>query len=123
MIVTDGWIHIDNNGQFQDSGQSGSYILLLSTVACMGTQAAGCTHHNAAIDLHNNVTSTIVYASEGLLHLHNGVNIKEAVAQKIELQENAYVAYESGLANAQFSSGPGGSWQIKRGTYRFTGNP
>ncbi len=123
VILTDGWIHIDNNGQFQGSGQANSYILLLSTNNCIGIPQAGCTHHDGAIDLHNNVTSAIVYASEGLLHLHNGVAIKEAVAQKLQLEQGANVTYDSGLANIQFSSGPGASWQIKRGTYKFTTSP
>ena len=123
VILADGWIHLDNNGQFQGSGQASSYILLLSTKNCVGDAQAGCTHHNAAIDLHNNVTSTIVYASEGLLYLHNNVALKEAVAKKMQLQQGANVTYDSGLASAQFTSGPGASWQIKRGTYQFTGNP
>ena len=124
VIVADGWIHLDNNGTFEGSGQTGSYILLLSTSNCLGSPDGGnCTHHDAAIDVHNNVTSTVIYASEGLLHLHNNVALKEAVAQKMQLQQSATITYDSGLASAQFSSGPGGSWQIKRGSYKFTISP
>jgi hypothetical protein len=115
VVFSDGWIHIKNNGAFSGSGQSGSYIMLLTTLACDGSSSSPpCdeSHHNGAIDVHNQATGAIFYASDGLIHLHNGVNVTEVIAYKLELDNNAVITYETGVANSNFSSGPGGSWNL-----------
>lgn len=114
VILADGWIHIKNNSQFQGSGTTGSYAMILTTISgCNGgDQQPQCTHHNAAMDLHNNATGAIFYAANSMINLHNGVNATEISAYKIELDNNAVVTYEQGLINAQFSSGPGASWNL-----------
>ncbi len=112
LVIVDKWVHIDNNGSFQGSGTSGSYIMVLSASACDGTASPNCTDHNAAMDLHNNAVGAIFYANDGLIHLHNGVEVAELVAKKIHLENNAIIRYEQGLALASFSSGPGASWQV-----------
>ena len=114
IIIADGWVHIQNNATFQGSGTAGSYIMLLSTIAgCNGGgQTAPCTHHNAGMDLHNNATGAIFYVPDSMINLHNGVNVSEITAYKLRLDNNAVITYESGLANAQFSSGPSGGWDI-----------
>lgn len=114
VIVTDSWIHTKNNTIFQGSGQSGSYLLVLTTLQnCNGgSQQPSCTHHNAAIDIHNNATGAIFYAQGSMANLHNGVLITELTAYKLNLDNNAIVRYEQGLLNAQFSSGPGASLEI-----------
>ncbi len=114
LILADGWIHIKNNSQFIGSGQSGSYIMLLTTLpGCNGgDQTSPCTHHNGAIDLHNNANGAIFYAVSSLTHLHQGVNVSAINAYKLELENNAVVAYEQGLVSVQFSSGPGASYKI-----------
>lgn len=112
VVVVDGWIHISNNGNFGGSGEQGSYIMILSTSPCDSSQSAGCTHHNAAMDLHNNAAGAIFYANDGLIFLHNGVEVSEITAKKINLEPGAVVRYEQGLADARFSAGPGASWQV-----------
>lgn len=112
VVIADKWVHIANNGVFQGSGQPGSYIMILSTSDCDGTFSAGCTHHNAAMDLHNGATGAIFYANGGFIYLHNGVVVSELTAKKIQLNQGAIIRYEQGLANAGFSSGPGGSWKV-----------
>lgn len=112
LVVVDKWVHISNNGIFQGSGEQGSYIMLLSNSPCDGTSAPNCTDHNAAMDLHNNATGAIFYANNGLIYLHNGVEITEITAKKAYLNQGAIVRYEQGLINAGFSSGPGGSWLV-----------
>lgn len=115
LIVAGGWVYVKNNAVFQGSGVSGSYILLLTTLAgCNGgVQQPQCTDHNGAIDVLNNATGAIFYTAHSLAHLHNGVNISEITAYKLEIGNNAIVTYEQGLVNAQFSSGPGGSWEVE----------
>lgn len=112
VIVIDNWVHISNNGTFQGSGGEGSYLMILSTSPCDGTPGGTCTHYDAAMDLHNNATGAIFYANDGLIYLHNGVEVTELTAKKIHLENNATIRYEQGLINAGFSAGPGGSWQI-----------
>lgn len=82
---------------------NGSYLMLLSTFS---------DAQNDAIDISNNVEGAIFYASNGSALIRNNVNIKEVIAYKLKLDNNAVVAYESGLANARFSSGPGASWKV-----------
>lgn len=113
LIVADGWIHTDNNGTFAGSGTAGSFIMLLTTLACDGSFSAGCTHNNGAVDVHNNATGVIFYAQNGKINLHNGVNVTEVTAYKLTLDNNAAITYNQGLANAIFSSGPSGGWNIK----------
>jgi len=112
VVVVDKWVHITNNGIFQGSGELGSYIMILSISNCDGTAPGDCTHHNAAMDLHNNASGAIFYANDGLIYLHNGVEVSELTAKKIYLNQGATIRYEQGLANAGFSSGPGGSWEV-----------
>jgi len=119
IVITDSWVHMQNNATFQGSGTAGSYIIILSTLAgCNGgSQQPQCTHYNAAMDMHNNATGAIFYAPESMINLHNGVNVTEVTAYKLRLDNNAIVTYEQGLANAQFSSGPAGGWKIKDGSW------
>lgn len=114
VLISDGWIHIQNNVLFQGSGASGSYVLVLSTKQnCNGgSGGSSCTHHGGAIDLHNNSTGAIFYAADSMAHLHNGVNVSQLTANKLELENNSVVNYESGLANINFSSGPSGGWSV-----------
>jgi hypothetical protein len=112
VLISDGWIHIENNGEFRGSGEAGSYIMLLTT-------ASGGTHHGAAIDLHNNATGAIFYAANGMIWLHNNVTVSELVGYKIHLSQNAILSYEQGLQSASFSIGPQGSWGIKRGSFQI----
>ncbi|HDZ54296.1 MAG TPA: hypothetical protein ENI19_00105 [Candidatus Nealsonbacteria bacterium] len=114
IVISDGWIHVKNNKIFQGSGQPGSYLMLLTTSDCQGEETSTCTHHNAAMDIHNNATGAIFYATDGLIYLHNGVIISEIVGYKVQLKENAMIQYEQGLVDAQFSAGPGAAWEVQR---------
>lgn len=115
IVITDGWIHVKNNGAFAGSGTPGSYLMLISTAACDGSSAAppcDTAHHHGAIDLHNNAAGAIFYAPDGLINLHNNVTVTELTSYKLHLDNNAIVTYETGLVNMSFSSGPTGGWKI-----------
>ncbi len=116
IIITDSWVHTSNNAVFQGSGSQGSYLMVLTTLSgCNGgIQQPQCTHHNGAVDFHNNATGAIFYSPYSMVHLHNGVNITEIVAYKLELDNTAVVTYEQGLINSNFSSGPAGGWSIDK---------
>ncbi|MBI2639425.1 MAG: hypothetical protein HYW90_00835 [Candidatus Sungbacteria bacterium] len=112
-LLADGWIHTKNNGQFSGSGTAGSYLLFVGLASCLGgAQTSSCTHHNAAIDLHNNATGAIFFAPNGITNLHNNITVTEITARGIRLDNNSVVVYEQGLANLKFSAGPSGSWRL-----------
>lgn len=110
VILSDGWMHFSNNGTLMGSGNQTSFIMFLSL-------APGGSHHGSAIDLHNNAAGAIFYAANGLINLHNGVTAQELTAKSIHLDNNAVITYSSGLATTLYSSGSGGTWSIKRGTW------
>lgn len=114
ILIADGWIHIENNATFAGSGSVGSYVLALTNLSgCNGgDQQSFCTHHNGAIDLHNKATGAIFYTANSMAHLHNGVKVTQLTANKLELENNATIDYESGLVNINFVSGPSGGWSV-----------
>lgn len=103
-----GTVTVSNNVQILGSGTQGSYMMVLST-------RSGAT---PAIDISNNTTGAIFYASRGIINVANNVNLKEATGYRLVLANNATVTYESGLASSIFTSGPGGSWQVTPGTWQ-----
>lgn len=55
----------------------------------------------------------LVYARLGNIRLEQHASVKEVTAYKITLRNTANVIYQSGLENALFTSGPGGTWTIQ----------
>lgn len=105
VILADGKIRVENNVKLSGSGIVGSYIMLLSTDPSVDPD-------DPAIDVLNNAEGAILYASVGMLRLHNNIKIREGTAYQISLDNDAVIRYQSGLENTSFSSGPGGSWRI-----------
>jgi hypothetical protein len=104
VIIADGVITVENNVTISGSGQPGSYVLILSTKS---------NTTNPVIDIRNNSAgSAIYYANSGLIYLKNNMVAREVTGYKIQIENNAEIQYESGLEEANFSSGPGGSWEI-----------
>lgn len=115
-LVADGYINLANGTNFLGSGQAGSYFLLVSTNDCDGLAATSPTGlpciNNSAIDVFNQVGTVIIFGSRGQIHLNNTAGAKEVTGYKLLVDNNASINYESGLANANFSSGPGGGFNI-----------
>jgi len=104
VIIADGVITVENNVIISGSGQPGSYVLILSTKS---------DTTNPVINIRNNSAgSAIYYANSGLIYLKNNMVAREVTGYKIQIENNAEIQYESGLEEANFSSGPGGSWEI-----------
>ena len=85
------------------NASNGSYLMMLSTHEHDTTYA---------IDVSNNAAGAIFYAHKGIANINNNANLKEVTAYKLNLSNLASVTYESGLASASFTSGPGGGWII-----------
>ncbi len=109
VLIADGRIDISNNATFQGTGQSGSYVLVLSTSACPDT---GSCSGMPAINVSNNTGGALLNAQKGTVYIANNVNIKEITGYKIVISNNTTVTYELGLANVNFISGPSGSFGI-----------
>lgn len=115
MLVVDGWIDAGNNANFNGSGTTGSYILGVTAIeGCNGgSQTASCATGNSGINLANNLTGAVFYASKSMVNLSNNAELKAVIGYKLNLANNTEIEYEQGVANANFSSGPGGGWNVK----------
>lgn len=108
--TTSSKIEFQNTAQFQNSGVKGSYIAAISQ-----NNSAESGGGEKAIKVSNTVSGDLlVYSNHGEILLKNSVNLKEVTAYRIRLQNTANVVYETGLANALFSSGPGGGYTISK---------
>lgn len=101
IILADGNITVNSNAILRGSGQTGSYILVLSTSSL-----------STAISVGSNSTGAIFYTSAGGVQINSNADVREVTGYKVSLGSNATLQYESGLANASFSSGPSGSWKV-----------
>lgn len=112
-LIVDGTVTVQNNGHFNPTNAiPKGYILVISTSTL-----------NPAISIANNGASAIFYALDGGARMQNSAAVSALVAKSLTLLNSATLNYDSGLASGQFSSGPGGSWQIKKGTYHYTSSP
>jgi hypothetical protein len=111
IIIVDGTVNISNNTVFTGSGTAGSYILVLTNNTSVNPAAP-------AMNLANNGAAAVFYAPNGMISVANNASLKEVTAFTLNLTNNSSVVYESGLANVNFSSGPGASWLPKTGTTR-----
>lgn len=108
--TTSSKIEFQNTAQFKNSGTKGSYIAAISQ-----NNSAESGGNEKAIKVSNTVSGDLlVYSNHGEILLQNSVNLKEVTAYRIRLQNTANVVYEIGLANALFSSGPGGGYTINK---------
>ncbi len=102
MLVSDGTITMKNGAGLQGSGQTGSYVMLLSTNAS-----------TSAISVQNGITGAVLYASAGGIDLNNAgsgantVNVHQITAEKrVSLGNNITLQYEIGIVNSFFTSCP-----------------
>ena len=101
MIIADGTITPGNLSVLQGSGQTGSYLMALST-----------NTSDLAITVGNNAAGAIFYTSNGGITVSNSFNAREVAGYKLIMSNSATITYESGLANTFFSSGPSGGWRV-----------
>ncbi len=106
--TTSSRIEVRNSTQFNGSGDSRSFIMLLSmneSAALGGTQKA--------IDVSQSANGKVlVYAGRGLVDIGNGISLKEVTGFRINVAQNADVIYESGLSSLLFTAGPGGGYSL-----------
>ncbi|MBI2327972.1 hypothetical protein HYU92_06670 [Candidatus Curtissbacteria bacterium] len=109
VLIADGTITIKNSAQVQPTSANPKGYIMIVTTSIL----------DPAISIQNGGANAVFYALDGGAELQNSAQVNTLVTKKLTMQNSATLTYDSGLASAQFSSGPGGSWQIKKGTYRF----
>ena len=109
-LLVDGTIAISQGATFNTTSANPKGYILVATRSTSPT----------AVSLENQGVNAIVYALQGGASLSQTAHTTSLVANSLSLSQSASLTYDQGLAGAQFSTGPGGSWTIKKGTYRFT---
>ena len=105
VLIVDGNIQIRNNAILEGTSFPSSYLLIISN-------SSSLSESDAAIDVKNNALGSILFSPNGLMVIHNNVELIEATTYKLLLKNNSKIKYEIGLDNLEFTSGPSGSWEV-----------
>jgi hypothetical protein len=108
ILIADGTITVDQGVIFSGAGV-GSYLMLATTMNDIV---------NIAVDINNGSNTALFYSPYGIIDIKNTATLKEISAFKIVAHENVTIEYESGLANASFTSGPSGGWSELKGYWQ-----
>ncbi|HEX5430103.1 MAG TPA: choice-of-anchor R domain-containing protein [Patescibacteria group bacterium] len=108
VIVADGTVTVSGGGHATGSGTSGSYIMMISNDSS-----------TSAMSVAGGAGAVIMFAPKGTLAVSGGASLKEATAYRLTVGGGSSVTYESGLANSEFSSGPGGSWVLQAQSWQL----
>lgn len=75
-----------------------------------------------AIELNGNASGGVFYAQNGILQVNSNSHPVAITAKKLILNSNAQIWYDEGLPVQGFTSGPGGTWEIKPGSIVIINN-
>lgn len=109
IIVADGRITIDASGAITGSGTPGSYIMVLTTSNCPTDSACGGAN---AINITGAAGSVVLVAQNGTVNFGGSAAAKSVTAHKMIMTGATTVSYESGIADATFTEGPSGGFNI-----------
>jgi len=108
VLILDGTIDIGQSAQINPTNATPKgYIMLVTTTT-------------DTIDISQSGVNAIFYALNATISLGQSTHATAIIAKGLTLGQSAVLTYDQGLASTGFSSGPGGSWAVKKGTYRFT---
>lgn len=109
VVVVEGRILLNNNIRIYGSGQSDSFVLLISEKD---------SDSPPAIELINNIiTEGIFFAPNGKILLNNNTDVLELTGETIELTNNIDIVFEQGISNATIAGGSVGGWSMRDGTW------
>ncbi|HSX42243.1 MAG TPA: hypothetical protein VLE93_02735 [Candidatus Saccharimonadales bacterium] len=107
--VTSSTIFVNQNVTMTSNGVAGNYLMAL---------AMNSDTKKEAIELKNNASlSTIFYAPNGFIDVHNNVSASNLVAYKLHLHNNTRVTYNPGSTTPTFSGGTP-TWAAVPGSWR-----
>jgi len=101
-LVADGNIDLNGGGSLTGSGQTGSYLLILTT-----------SSSGSALSVTGGAGAVILVAQNGTATLSGGVNATQVTANTVSISGGSTVTYSSGLASLNFYSGPSGAWNVQ----------
>lgn len=114
VIIVDGRVDVQSGVHVNDDdplyGGTGKPLLVVS-------KSNSLDPSDPAVDIGNTVIAIVFHAKDGMIKISNNADIQAAAAYKILVKENAEIHYKEGLADAQFSAGPGGSWTVMPGSW------
>jgi hypothetical protein len=106
--LTSSKVEIRNSTNFNGSGDSRSYVMLLSM-----NESAKLGGSETAIDLGQSANGDMLaYSGEGLISIGQNIDLREVTGYQISVDNGSSITYESGLANLLFTSGPGGGYTL-----------
>lgn len=112
-IVVDGKVDLTQGGNLQPTtANPKGYIMVISNSTA-----------SDAVKISQSGATGIFYVLQGEGKLSQSAHVAALVAKTLTMLQSSTLDYDTGLADARFSTGPGGSWQIKRGSYHFTISP
>lgn len=114
MIIVDGTVNLTQGGQLSPTNANPKGYILLATTNSTADPVMSISQSGA---------TALFYALEGNAELSQSAHVVSLIANELTLSQSATLDYDQGLANSQFSAGPGGSWGVKKGTYKFVSSP
>ncbi len=113
VMLVNGNISYEQGGTFKTTNASPpGYILVVTTSTA-----------DDAIKIAQAGATAIFYALNGGAQLTQTADVISLVAYKLTMTQTAELTFNTGLASADFTSGPGASWGIKKGTYKQIASP
>ena len=109
LIITNGMVTVTGGSTATGDGQSGSYIMIVTTSSCAGGSTCSGAY---AVSVTGGSGAIVLNAQKGTIDLSGGVGVNEATGNQLILEGNSSVTYQSGLANPNFSTGPSGGFNI-----------
>ncbi|MEK7478175.1 MAG: hypothetical protein AAB645_02290 [Patescibacteria group bacterium] len=107
--LTSSMIDNNNSAVFKGSGGANSYILLISQNKSAETGGGA-----NAINTSNSANGELLlYAGHGRISVNNSADLRQITAYVIHLQNSATVSYKTGMSSILFTTGPGGTWNLK----------
>jgi len=103
-----GLIELENNSTYEGSGSPSTYVMLVSR-----NNDASQGGDKKAIEMHNNAEGDVLlYTNGGRIVIKNNVDLIAVTGYLVELQNNATIHYDTGIADSIFETGPSTGWQI-----------
>lgn len=108
LVIVDGQIYLENGAIAKGSGHTSSTLMLLSTKT-----NNSLSDPVPAIYASNLSRGSIYYAKNGFLYLNNNASAVSYAGKGLFLAQNSYFKFSKGIRNPNFTSGPGGRWEMK----------
>jgi len=108
IIIVDGTVTLNSNSYIYPTDSTPKGYLLLVTTSTTSD----------AMTLSSNSSNAICYVLEGSMMVNSNGKARAAVAKGLTLNSNATFDYDVGLADSIFTTGPGGAWVIKPGSWQ-----